>query len=101
MVGCYMLKQYNIRMESTTYEQLKKLPGTVSENIRNAVDNYIHGGIQKEYDSDLVSILKEQIADLKMQRDQKERAITEKDKQIIMLSMGFWQRRKLLKQRNE
>jgi len=81
-------------MDPTTYKALKNLNGSISENIRNAIDNYLQGETQKIYNVDTISILNEQIEDLKQQRNKKDEIIMIKDNQISYLNMSWWGKRK-------
>ena len=94
-----MLKQYNIRIDPERYTDLKKLNGTVSEHIRNAIDTYLQTDTLEQYNVSTINILKDQLTDLKQQRDLKEEQIQQKDKQIMLMTCSWWQRRKLIKAR--
>lgn len=64
-----MLKQYNIRIDTTDIKQLDQLGGCRSTHIRNAITKYLHGDIQSNtnnYDSDLI---KDYIEELKSDKD--------------------------------
>jgi hypothetical protein len=59
-----MLKQYNIRLLVEDIKKVDKLGGNRSEHIRSAIRSYIQP-VDNNYNQDLVNVLKDQITDLK------------------------------------
>ena len=67
-----MMKQYNIRIDSTDIKEIDKLGGNRSEHIRNAITTYIERDTQNIYNSynqELVKVLKDQVEDLKKDKN--------------------------------
>jgi hypothetical protein len=68
-----MLKQYNFRIDPQDIKQIDQLNGTRSYNIRNAIQSYIknQNNITPDniYNVDTIQILKDQIQDLKHDKE--------------------------------
>ena len=71
-LGVYV-KQYNIRMDPVMVSELNSLGGCRSSHIRQAVTTYLHGDIHGDtntgYNEELVTVLKDQVLDLKQDKD--------------------------------
>ena len=81
------VKQYNIRLEPVQVGELDSLGGCRSVHIREAVTKYLHGNIQQDndYNQELVDVLKDQVADLKQDKDILQ-------KRVDYYSLGWFQR---------
>lgn len=69
ILGVDVLKQYNIRIDTTDIEQLDQLGGCRSEHIRIAITKYIQGDIQSNTNNYDNAIIKDYIEELKADKD--------------------------------
>ena len=83
-----MYKQYNFRINPIDIKAIDSLGGCRSEHIRNAIQNYLHNGIQNNSNN----LAQDFIAELK------------KDKEILQKRIDYlilpWYQRLLLKRKN-